>query len=123
MSWCQIFTEKKHLHAIIFSMAEVPAVSEDDLWLAELDLVDAIDQAPRRIQFAIRTATRAQALAKRAGSDPIDELLDARSRVKSAAARIVFERAIDYLHTDRLLNADRGLRREGGIVFAIGMRF
>jgi hypothetical protein len=102
-------------------MAEVPAVSEDDLWLSELDLVDAIDQAPRRIQFAIRTATRAQALAKRAGSDPIDELLDARARVKSAAARIVFERAIDYLYTDRLLNADRDLRREGGMVFAIGM--
>ena len=95
-------------------------MSEDDLWLSELDLVDAIDQAPRRIQFAIRTATRAQALAKRAGSDPIDELLDARARVKTAAARNVFERAIDYLYTDRLLDADRGLRREGGIVFAIG---
>ena len=60
-------------------MADVPAVSEDDLWLAELDLVDATDQAPRRIQFAIRTATRAQALARQAGSDPIDELLDARA--------------------------------------------
>jgi hypothetical protein len=105
---------------MIFSMADVPAVSEDDLWLAELDLVDGTDQAPRRIQFAIRTATRAQALARQAGSDPIDELLDARARVKSAAARNVLERAIDYLHTDRLLNADRGLRREGGMVFAIG---
>jgi len=102
-------------------MADEPAVSEEDLWLAELDLIDATDQAPRRIQFAIRTATRAQALARRAGSDPIDELLDARARVASAAARSVFERAIDYLHTDRLLNADRDLRREGGVVFAIGL--
>ncbi|HSU36636.1 MAG TPA: hypothetical protein VLJ88_13340 [Propionibacteriaceae bacterium] len=101
-------------------MADVPAVSEDDLWLAELDLVDGTDHAPRRIQFAIRTATRAQALARRAGSDPIDELLDARARVKSAAARSVFERAIDYLYTDRLFNADRDLRRAGGIVFAVG---
>jgi len=102
-------------------MANVPAVSEEDLWLAELDLIDSADEAPRRIQFAIRTATRAQALARRAGSDPIDELLDARARVASAAARSVFERAIDYLHTDGLLNADRDLRREGGIVFAIGL--
>jgi len=43
--------------------------------------------------------------------------------VRSAAARIVFERAIDYLYTDRLLNADRGLRREGGIIFALGTWF
>jgi hypothetical protein len=112
----------EHPRAMIFSMADVPAVSEDDLWLAELDLVDATDQGPRRIQFAIRTATRAQALAKRAGSDPIDELLDARARAKSVAARGVFERAIDYLHTDRLLNADRDLRRAGGLVFALGMQ-
>ncbi len=102
-------------------MANVSAVSEEDLWLAELDLIDPEDQVPRRIQFAIRTATRAQALARRAGSDPIDELLDARARVASAAARSVLERAIDYLHTDRLLNADRDLRREGGLVFAIGV--
>jgi hypothetical protein len=102
-------------------VASVPAVSEDDLWLAELDLVDMADSMVRRIQFAIRTATRAQALAKRAGSDAIDELLDARGRVASDAARNVFERAINYVRTDRLLTRDRDLRREGGVRFSIGM--
>jgi hypothetical protein len=102
-------------------MANVPAVSENDLWLAELDLVNLEDSARRKIQFAIRTATRAQALAKRAGSDPIDELLDARGQAGSDEAKDVFDRAIDYVHTDRLLSADRDLRREGGVRFAIGM--
>ena len=102
-------------------MAGVPAVSENDLWLAELDLVDVEDLTIRRIQFAIRTATRAQALAKQAGSDAIDELLDARGLVSSDAARNVFDRAIDYLHTDRLLTSDRDLRREGGVPFSIGI--
>ena len=102
-------------------MARVPAVSENDLWLAELDLVGVGDLTVRRIQFAIRTATRAQALAKQAGSDAIDELLDARGRVSSEAARNVFDRAIDYLRMDRLLTGDRNLRREGGVRFSIGM--
>jgi hypothetical protein len=100
-------------------MAHVPAVPEYDLWLAELELADMTDSLVRRIQFAIRTATRAQALAKQAGSDPIDELLDARGRVASDAAKNVFDRAIDYLHTDRLLTRDRDLRREGGMRFSI----
>lgn len=92
-------------------MAQPPPVPEDDLWLAELSLINHTDLALRRTQFAIRTATRAQALAQRAGTDPIDELLDARERVTSTAAKLVFNRAIDYLYTDRLLDADRLLAR------------
>ena len=92
-------------------MTDVPLVSEDDWWLAELDLVNYHDIAVRRAQFAIRTAARAQSLAKQLGTDAIDELLEARGRVTSLAAKMVFSRAIDYLHTDRLLDADRQLRR------------
>jgi hypothetical protein len=92
-------------------MVDVPLVPEDDLWLAELGLLDHNDLVCRQTQFAIRTATRAQVLARQSGSDPIDELLEARKRVTSPAAKLVFNRAIDYLHTDRLLNADRELAR------------
>lgn len=109
-----VFTSGNHFetsgHYRLF-MTEVPQVSERELWLAELDLADHRDLAVRRAQFAIRTAVRAQSLAKQAGTDPIDELLEARGRVNSPAAKMVFCRAIDYLHTDRLLDADRHLRR------------
>lgn len=87
-------------------MSIVPAVSETELWVAELDYLEACDPVSRCAQFAIRTAVRAQCLAKAAGTDPVDELLDARGRVLTDAARAMIERAVRYVRADQCLDRD-----------------
>src|SRR4051794_15279129 len=87
-------------------MDVVPDTSEEQLWLAELDLLGADDPRIRPVQFAIRTAVRAQALARRAGTDAIDELLDARAAMIGASSRQVFDRAIGYLRLDDRLSRE-----------------
>jgi hypothetical protein len=91
----------------------VPSVPEFDLWMAELDYLASADAPTRRAQFAIRTAERAQCLARAAGTNPVDELLDARGKVTTAPARRILERAIGYVRADQSLSAalDRTLSR------------
>ena len=84
----------------------VPAVPEFDLWMAELDYLASCDIKTRKAQFAIRTAERAQCLARAAGTDPVDELLDARGKVTTDRARHILERAIGYVRADQSLSGD-----------------
>jgi len=89
----------------------VPDVSESDLWLAELLLLSDNDRSVRSAQFVIRTAVRAQQLAKRAGTMAIDELLDARGLATSTRTRTIYDRAISYLRLEQILST--GMRGEG----------
>jgi len=95
-------------------MTVVPVVLETDLWVAELSYLATCSPESRTAQFAIRTAVRAQCLAEAAGTDPVDELLDARSRVQTTSARHVLERAMCYLRADQRLTRDlyRGSRTD-----------
>jgi hypothetical protein len=83
----------------------VPGVSESDLWLAELLLLSNTDRSVRSAQFVIRTAVRAEQLAKKAGTTAIDELLDARGFATSARTRTIYDRAICYLRAELMLSA------------------
>ncbi len=74
--------------------------------MAELDYISSCDRHSRAAQFAIRTGERARCLAAAARTDPVDELLDARSKVTTPAARKVLERAINYVRADQCLSAD-----------------
>jgi hypothetical protein len=87
-------------------MGSPPVVPESFLWMAELDFIARCDRQSRTAQFAIRTAERALCLARAAGTDPVDELLDARGKVATARARRVLERAIGYVRADQELSAD-----------------
>ena len=91
----------------------VPDVSECDLWLAELLLLSDTDRSVRSAQFVIRTAVRAQELAMKAETDPIDELLDARRFAKNSRSRTIHNRAISYLRAEQILS--RQLRVGGGL--------
>jgi hypothetical protein len=82
----------------------VPDVSECDLWLAELLLLSDTDRSVRSAQFVIRTAVRAEQLAKKAGTNAIDELLDAREFAATAKTRAIYDRAINYLRTEQILD-------------------
>ena len=62
----------------------------------------------RSAQFAIRTAVRAQFLARLAGTDAVDELLDAWTMATGDVPRRIYQTAIMYLRTDHVLTA--GLR-------------
>jgi hypothetical protein len=73
--------------------------------MAELDYIAMCDRQSRAAQFAIRTAERALCLARAAGTDPVDELLDARGKVATDRARTVLERAIAYVRADQELSA------------------
>lgn len=73
------------------------------MWAAELAFMPDGDKTLRRAQFAIRTAVRAQALAKLAGTDPVDELLDARACARSVSSRKIYETAIAYLKREQEL--------------------
>ncbi len=77
------------------------------MWAAELAYLPEGDSRLRKAQFAIRTAVRAQALARLAGTQAIDELLDARALSGIPASREVYETAIAYLSREREL--DHGL--------------
>jgi len=92
-------------------MTGVPGVSEQDLWLAELDMISTTDSLVREAAFAIRTAVRAKSLAWMAQTDPLDELLDAREKV-SDAAKPIFDRALNYLRWDREFSREFG---DGGM--------
>jgi hypothetical protein len=84
-------------------MADPISVPEAALWMAELAYLSTCDRRSRAAQFAIRTAERAQCLARAAGTDPVDELLDARGRVTTSSAREVLERSIGYVRADQVL--------------------
>lgn len=71
------------------------------MWAAELAFLPSGNQRLRRAQFAVRTAVRAQALALLAGTDAIDELLDARRCARTATTRRVYEMAITYLRGEQ----------------------
>ena len=73
------------------------------MWAAELAYLPDNDTSLRQAQFAIRTAVRAQQLANMAGTDPRDELLDARACATNPASRRVYETAITYLHREQEL--------------------
>lgn len=81
----------------------VPAVSEAEMWAAELAYLPLDDAPLRQAQFAIRTAVRAQELAHAAGTSPVDELLDARAAAKNAATQRIYETAITYLTREQEL--------------------
>ena len=85
---------------------------ERELWLSELALIGISDELRRKAQFVIRTAVRAQEFARSCGTDPIDVLLDARDKVPSQSGQQAINRAVGYLFTDRLLDADRDLKRQ-----------
>jgi hypothetical protein len=78
--------------------------------MAELAYITGCDDRSRAAQFAVRTAERAQCLAQAAGTDPVDELLDARARVTSNSAREVLERSIGYVRADQILDASLQLQ-------------
>ena len=92
----------------------VPDVSEHDLWLAELSMVSGSSSAVRHAQFIVRTAVRAQALAAQSGTDPVDELLDARARTENGKSRTIYDRAIRYLRAEQVAQQ---LFRESGLAF------
>lgn len=92
-------------------MEQAPSIPESTLWIAELDYLTTNDVKSRSAQFAIRTAERAQCLAKAAATNPVDELLDARDKVSTPEARSVLECAIRYIRADQSL--DRELFRAG----------
>jgi len=81
------------------------------MWAAELSFIAGNDSSVRAAQFAIRTAVRAQALAALAGTDPVNELLDARTTATTELSRQVYGTAMTYLRTEQLLI--EGLRRPG----------
>ena len=83
------------------------------MWLAELLLLSGLDLAVRRAQFVIRTAVRAQELAMKAETDPIDELLDARRFARNSRSRTIYNRAINYLRAEQVLS--RQLPVGGGL--------
>ena len=85
--------------------APVVESSEAEMWAAELSFISACDSSVRSAQFAIRTVVRAQALAALAGTDPIDELLDARKGATGDLSRRVYESAINHLRVEKLLAA------------------
>lgn len=87
-------------------MEQVASTSEATLWVAELDYLANSDVKSRSAQFAIRTAERAQCLARAAATDPVDELLDARGKVRTAEARGILERAIRYIRADQSLERE-----------------
>ena len=78
----------------------VPSVPENEMWAAELAYLPDNDGPSRQAQFAIRTAVRAQQLANLAGSNPIDELLDARACATNHASQRIYETAINYLNRE-----------------------
>ena len=92
-------------------MEQDESIPESTLWIAELDYLATNDVKSRSAQFAIRTAERAQCLAKAAATNPVDELLDARDKVSTPDARGVLERAIRYIRADQSL--DRELAHVG----------
>lgn len=73
------------------------------MWVAELAYLPVDDAPLRHAQFAIRTAVRAQELARLSGTTAVDELLDARAAATNAATRRVYETAITYLHREQEL--------------------
>lgn len=73
------------------------------MWAAELAYLPDNSALLRHAQFAIRTAVRAQQLAGMAGTDAIDELLDARKAAVNPASRRIYETAITYLHREQEL--------------------
>jgi hypothetical protein len=79
--------------------------SEADMWSAELAFIAGRDSMVRSAQFAIRTAVRAQSLAVLAGTDAVDELLDAWMTATGESPRRIYQAAIMYLRTDRVLTA------------------
>ena len=87
-------------------MATVTPTPESDLWVAELDYLTPCNSQIRSAQFVIRTAERAQCLAQTAGTNPVDELLDARGRVMTDEARVVLEQAIRYVRADQSLSRE-----------------
>ena len=97
---------------------QVPEVSQHDMWLAELLLLSGLDLAVRRAQFVIRTAVRAQELAVKAETDPIDELLDARQFASNTNSRSIYDRAISYLRAEQVLS--RQLPGGGAFVIRAG---
>jgi hypothetical protein len=82
----------------------VPEVSESDLWLAELLFLSDTDRSVRSAQFVIRTAVRADQLARQAGTTAIDELLDAREFAAGENTRTIYDRAISYLRAEQILS-------------------
>ena len=76
------------------------------MWAAELAYLPDDNGPLRHAQFAIRTAVRAQELARMAGTLAVDELLDARAKAVTPAARRVYETAISYLHREQELRRD-----------------
>ena len=84
----------------------VPVVSEREMWAAELAYLPENDALLRQVQFVIRTAVRAQELAKIAGTNPVDELLDARAAATTAASRQVYETAMTFLRRGQELQRD-----------------
>ena len=95
-------------------MEQDESIPESTLWIAELDYLATNDVKSRSAQFAIRTAERAQCLAKAAATNPVDELLDARDKVSTPEARGVLERAIRYVRADQSL--DRELFHVGWVL-------
>ena len=79
--------------------------SEAEMWSAELAFIGERDSMVRSAQFAIRTAVRAQCLAVLAGTDAVDELLDAWKIATSEIPRRIYQTAITYLRTDKVLTA------------------
>jgi hypothetical protein len=77
--------------------------SEAEMWSAELAFIAGRDSMVRSAQFAIRTAVRAQSLALLAGTDAVDELLDAWMKATGAVPRRIYQTAITYLRTDQVL--------------------
>src|ERR1700712_152698 len=79
--------------------------SEAEMWSAELAFIAGRDSMVRSAQFAIRTAVRAQSLAVLAGTDAVDELLDAWMIATGESPRRIYQTAITYLRTDQVLTA------------------
>jgi hypothetical protein len=79
--------------------------TEADMWSAELAFIAGRDSMVRSAQFAIRTAVRAQSLGLLAGTEAIDELLDAWMIATGESPRRIYQTAITYLRTDQVLAA------------------
>src|SRR3954452_11676058 len=75
--------------------------TEAEMWAAELSFIAENDSSVRSAQFAIRTAVRAQALAALAGTDALNELLDARATASSELSRQVYSTAMTYLRAEQ----------------------
>lgn len=86
------------------SVARATCPTETQMWTSELCYLSDSDPPVRVAQFVVRTAIKAGALARSAGTDPIDELLDARTFAASENARRIYERAIGFLRIDQVLS-------------------